>query len=120
MVYRRIITVLTVLFALSTVYFAAQIYMPYVYPVDICFSRNGVALGDEEACRQATPTLALEERSVGMEGTARTLWGIAALFRDLADECRQECLKKPDCSFYFLRSILRGDDIMYLSMPPPN
>lgn len=91
-----------VLFACAATYLAVQRYLPYVSPENVCFSRNGVALGGPEACRQASPQALLEAQSAtGL--TARTPWTRAKLFRDVVRRCWQICQKELDCSFYTLR-----------------
>jgi hypothetical protein len=111
----NIMIVLTVLLASSTAYFSVQRYLPYISPADVCFSRNGVALGDRETCRQAM-TRPLQEISMQLGYVARTPWTWAKLFRELADRCHQACQHETECSFYILQTYQKKN-VQYISRP---
>ena len=102
-IWLKVISPLTVLFACVAAYFAVQRYLPYILPENVCFSRNGIAIGDEEACKHASASIALEERAMELGLTAWTPWTKAKLFRDLVNLCKMTCAKDAQCSFYLLR-----------------
>lgn len=109
------VIILIVLLACSTTYFSVQRYLPYISPSDVCFSRNGVALGDRKTCQQAT-TQPLEEISMQLGYVARTPWTWARLFRQLTDRCHQACQKNTDCSYYILQTY-QQKNVQYIERP---
>ena len=96
------VTILMVLFACTAAYLAVQRYLPYVSPENVCFSRNGVALGGPEMCRQASPQVLSESKLVtGFQ--AWTPWTWAKHFREVVHRCSKKCDELQGCSFYILR-----------------
>ena len=91
-----------VLFAGAAAFLAVQRYLPYVSPDNVCFSRNGVALGGPETCRQASPQR-LAQHLLAYQYFGRLPVGWAKLSREIVHRCRQRCQEIPDCSFYILR-----------------
>ena len=90
--------VLAFLLLLSTALCAGWVYYPYAFPDDVCFSRNGVAVGELVDCREISGQL-LEEISEGTPGFLDL-----AKTRDWLAACQESCRSRNDCSFYVVRS----------------
>ncbi|MCP5100735.1 MAG: hypothetical protein GY943_34735 [Chloroflexi bacterium] len=80
-------------------------YYPYFYPPYTCFTRNGIAIGDKQTCRQAS-TGAVLEAATGTDYNTKTRlpWIKAEIYRKYTNQCRKMCLDTKLCSFYFYQS----------------
>ncbi len=99
-------------------YLGWERYSPYIFPLDVCFTRNGVAVGNEADCRQASPGPHIFEGVMGGP-SGEFPWETVEYNGQLADGCRQQCEKNRNCSFYVLRSVPR-QGVVYLIGDPGN
>lgn len=94
----KLLAALVLLFLLTSVLGFGQRYYPYVFPEDVCFARNGVAVGSLGDCIEMS-SLALAQISEGaadfsnQNGTSD--WLLA---------CQRQCRNRDECSFYVLRT----------------
>lgn len=85
-----------VILACTTIISLARQHYPYIYPADVCFTKNGVAVGALEACMENTgQTLAEFTINWEMHGERER--------RDSPKICQRLCQEYEFCSYYALR-----------------
>ena len=80
-------------------------YYPYDTGADVCFARNGVAVGDIGDCEEMGRRIA----EITLSGSGEVDWLTA---------CHNHCEEAEQCSFYFMFAEPSLTELSYLQGPP--
>jgi hypothetical protein len=102
----RILAALALFFFLAAGLAVGWQYYPYASSADVCFARNGVAVGDAGDCAGMGRLIAVS--AMNPSGDADERLG----------RCRKRCEESKLCSFYVMRAPSSSPDQFHLQGPP--